>query len=205
MNSTLTANIGNSLGVKLRNSSLLGAFFALKLKVLARHRCRPGLIRVSLTGAVDRSITRLSVATLGVALLSSCALLDPAYEKPAVHLVRIEPLSSSGFEQRFRVDLKIINPNSTRLRVSGMSYTLRLNHEKVVKGVAGQISEIYPYSETTVQVEASTNILAGLRLISSLLDKPGRELHYELETKLRSGWWPVPLRIIESGDITLPH
>ena len=158
-----------------------------------------------LVGAFGRSTTRLSVVALLVALLSSCALLDPAYEKPAVHLVRIEPLSSSGFEQRFRVDLKIINPNSSGLSVSGMSYTLKLNGEKVVKGVAGKISVIPPFSETVVQVEASTNILAGLRLISSLLNKPGRELHYELATKLRSGWWPVPINIVESGEIALPQ
>ncbi len=155
-------------------------------------------------GAFDRSAIRLSVVTLLVTLLSSCALLDPAYEKPAVHLVRLEPLSSSGFEQRFKVDLKIINPNSTTLNVSGMSYTLKLNGEKVITGVAGQIAEISPYSETIFQVEASTNILAGLRLISSLFDKPGRELRYELETKLRSGWWPVPVHVVESGEITLP-
>ncbi|MEZ0185459.1 MAG: LEA type 2 family protein [Candidatus Reddybacter sp.] len=156
-------------------------------------------------GAFDRSALRLSMVALLAALLSSCALLDPAYEKPAVHLVKIEPLSSRGLEQRFRVDLKIINPNRSGLSVSGMSYTLTLNGEKVVKGVTGQISEIPSYSETTIQAEASTNILAGLRLISSLLNKPGRELHYELETKLRSGWWPVPISIIESGDITLPQ
>ncbi len=156
-------------------------------------------------GAFDRRTFRLSMVALLAALLSSCALLDPAYEKPAVHLVKIEPLSSRGLEQRFHVDLKIINPNRSGLSVSGMSYTLRLNGEKVVKGVAGQISEIPPYSETVVQVEASTNILAGLRLIASLLNKPDRELHYELETKLRSGWWPVPINIIESGDIALPQ
>ena len=150
-------------------------------------------------------VVQLGLTTLLVALLSSCALLDPAYEKPAVHLVKIEPLSSQGFEQRFRVDLKIINPNRSGLSVSGMSYTLKLNGEKVVKGVTGQISEIPPYSESTVQVEASTNLLAGLRVISSLLNKPGHVLHYELETKLRSGWWPVPINIIETGDIALPQ
>ena len=138
-------------------------------------------------------------------LLSSCALFDRTYEKPAVHLVKIEALSSRGLEQRFRVDLKIINPNSSGLSISGMSYTLKLNGEKVVKGVTGQISVLPAFSETTVQVEASTNILAGLRLISVLLDKPGRVLHYELETKLRSGWWPVPITILESGDFSLPQ
>jgi len=158
-----------------------------------------------LVGVFDSSPLRLSMVALLAALLSSCALLDPAYEKPAVHLVKIEPLSSRGLEQRFRVDLKIINPNRSGLNVSGMSYTLKLNGEKVVNGVAGQISEIPPYSETVVQVEASTNILAGLRLISSLLNKPGRELNYELATKLRSGWWPVPINIVESGAIALPQ
>ncbi len=140
-----------------------------------------------------------------VLLASSCALFDRAYEKPAVHLVKIEALSSRGLEQRFRVDLKIINPNSAGLRISGMSYTLKLNGEKVVKGVTGQVSAIPAHSETTVQVEAATNILAGLRLISSLLDQPGRVLHYELETKLRVGWWPVPIIILESGDFALPQ
>lgn len=156
-------------------------------------------------GVFDSSPLRLSMVALLSALLSSCALLDPAYEKPAVHLVKIEPLSSRGLEQRFRVDLKIINPNRSGLNVSGMSYTLKLNGEKVVTGVAGQISKIPPFSEKIVQVEASTNILAGLRLISSLLNKPGRELNYELATKLRSGWWPVPINIVESGAIALPQ
>ena len=160
---------------------------------------------LSFDGAFLRSCVHLSVVALLALLLSSCALLNPGYEKPSVHLVKIEPLSSRGLEQRFRVDLKIINPNSVGLSVSGLSYTLKLNGEKVVRGVAGQISEIPPYSEARVQVEASTNILAGLRLISSLLNKPGRELHYELETKLRAGWWPVPISISESGDITLPY
>jgi len=160
---------------------------------------------VSFNGAFRRGSARLGVAALLVLLLSSCALLNPGYEKPSVHLVKIEPLSSRGLEQRFRVDLKIINPNSAGLSISGLSYTLKLNGEKVVTGVAGQISEIPAYSETRVQVEASTNILAGLRLISSLLNKPGRELHYELETKLRAGWWPVPISIIESGELTLPQ
>jgi len=156
-------------------------------------------------GACDRGITRLSVVLLLVAVLSSCALLDPAYEKPTVQLVRIEPLSSSGFEQRFRVGLKIINPNRSGLNVSGISYTLKLNGEKVVTGVVGQIAQIPPFSQTVVHVEASTNILAGLRLISSLFNKPGRELHYELATKLRSGWWPLPVNIIESGEVALPQ
>ena len=153
---------------------------------------------------LNKRFAPISAVALLAVLLSSCALLDPAYEKPSVHLVKIEPLSSRGLEQRFRVDLNIINPNNSGLSISGMSYTLKLNGEKVVNGVAGQIPEIPSYSETTVQVEASTNILAGLRLVSSLLNKPGRELHYELETKLRSGWWPVPINIVENGDITLP-
>lgn len=159
----------------------------------------------SFAGPFDRDITRLCVILLLVAMLSSCTLLDPAYEKPAVHLVQIEPLSSNGFEQRFRVDLKIINPNRSKLSVSGMTYTLKLNGEMVLAGVSGQIAQIPPFSETVVQVETSTNILAGLRLISSLLNKPGRELDYELATKLRSGWWPVPINIVESGEVTLPQ
>ncbi len=156
-------------------------------------------------GSMGRKDVRSSVAVFLMVLLSSCAVLNPAYEKPGVHLVRIQPLSSSGLEQRFRIDLKIINPNSSSLNVAGMTNTLKLNGEKVVTGVTGQIAEIPPYSETIVQVEASTNILAGLRLISSLFNKPGRELHYELETKLRSGWWPLPIYAVENGKISLPQ
>lgn len=161
--------------------------------------------RLSAVQWAGGNIVKLTLLALLVSVLSSCALLDPAYEKPSVHLVKIEALSSHGLEQRFRVDLKIINPNRSGLSVSGMSYTLKLNGEKVIKGVSGQISAIPAYAERTVQVEASTNIFAGLKLIASVLKNPEQALHYELETKLRSGWWPIPITIIESGDITLPQ
>lgn len=138
-----------------------------------------------------------------VTLLSSCALLDPVYEQPQVQLVNIRPLASSGLAQRFQIDLKIINPNSSKLSVSGMSYTLKLNDQKVMAGVAGQISPIPAYGETTVRVDASTNLLSGLRVISGMLKNPEQTLHYELETRLSSRWWPVPVTLLESGDISL--
>ena len=138
-----------------------------------------------------------------VVVLSSCALIGPAYEKPQMQLVTIQRLSSSGFDQRFRVGLNIINPNHSALRVSGMSYALTINGEKVLTGVSGKIPKIAAYSEARIDVEASTNMFSGLKLLASLLKTPQKAIHYELVAKLRMAWWPIPIKVVESGDMNL--
>ncbi len=138
-----------------------------------------------------------------VSFLTSCALISPSYEKPEVNLVKVEPLSRKGLEQRIAVGLNIINPNRSDLKVSGLSYRLKLQDIKVISGVSSGLKPIPAYGESRVDLEASVNLFSGFRVLESILNNNGGVVTYELETKISTSWWRWPITVVESGSIDL--
>jgi len=139
---------------------------------------------------------------LMIGVLSACASLLPDYQEPEVHLTKVQPLTSTGVEQRFLVGLRIINPNSVALNISGLSYSLSLQGHKVVTGVSNNIDSIAAYDETLVELETSANLLGSLRALVSILSATSA-VEYELETRLNTPLWPWPVKVVETGAIEL--
>lgn len=149
-----------------------------------------------------RVIKGLSVLT-AVMLLSSCAFFSPSYEKPEVSLIKVEPLDCDGLEQRIAVGLNIVNPSSSALKISGLSYRLKLQDIKVITGVTSGLKPIPSFSESRVELQASVNLFSGFRVLESVLKSNGGPVSYELETKISTGWWKFPITVVESGSIDL--
>ena len=59
------------------------------------------------------------------------------------------------------------------------------------------------YSESRVLLEAGTNLISGLRVVTELLRQPQPTVDYQLETSLRTSWWPVPVVLTEDGSIKM--
>ena len=140
---------------------------------------------------------------MAIFVLNACAVFRPGGEPPEVSLSSVQALEREGLEQRFLVGLHIVNPSNSSLNISGMSYTLRFNGRKVASGVSAGPGVIAPYSESRIKVEASTNLLSGLRVITDLLRNPQPVVEYQLDISLRKAWWPVPLKLSEQGSIEL--
>jgi len=149
-----------------------------------------------------RVIKGLSVLT-AVMLLSSCAFFSPSYEKPEVSLIKVEPLDRDGLEQRIAVGLNIVNPSSSALKISGLSYRLKLQDIKVITGVTSGLKPIPSFSESRGELQASVNLFSGFRVLESVLKSNGGPVSYELETKISTGWWKFPITVVESGSIDL--
>jgi len=149
-----------------------------------------------------RAIKGLGVLT-AVMLLSSCAFFSPSYEKPEVSLIKVEPLDRDGLEQRIVVGLNIVNPSSSALKISGLSYRLKLQDIKVITGVTSGLKPIPSFSESRVELQASVNLFSGFRVLESVLKSNGGLVSYELETKISTGWWKFPITVVESGSIDL--
>ena len=139
---------------------------------------------------------------LALSLLSSCALFSPSYEKPQINLVKIEPLSRKGLEQRIVVGLHIINPSDSDLNISGLSYHLKLQDIKVVSGATSGLKPIPAFSESRLELQASINLFSGFRVIERVLMNDGT-VDFELETKISTSWWRWPVKVVESGSIDL--
>lgn len=149
------------------------------------------------------NVCRGLVVLLAFVLVSGCATLTPSYETPEVQLTKIELLPSRGFEQRFLIGLRLVNPNRFELKLNGLSYSLTLQGHKIVSGVSSDMSPVAAYGEADISVEAGISLISGLRFFNELISNPSQTFNYELDTKLDSGWWLTPIHITESGSISL--
>lgn len=100
--------------------------------------------------------------------LAACAGWRGDIEPPRVHLSDVGLLKPGLFEQRLRVDLRLVNPNDVDLTLDGLTFELEVNDEHFADGVSGQRVDIPRFGDATVTVEASATVLAMLRQVMAL-------------------------------------
>ena len=143
------------------------------------------------------------LALFSVLLASACATLDPDYEEPTVALSSFRALPSEGKLPAFEIGLRIINPNARALHLEGIVYTISLEGYELVKGVGKDFPTIEGYSEGEVKLSASANLLAGMRLINSMMKSHDGSFDYEFKAKLDLGGLYPSIKIRETGNINL--
>lgn len=121
--------------------------------------------------ALRRSATITAALWVGFALVS-CAGFRGNVERPDVHVANVIPLGTTGFEQRMRVDLRIINPNDFALDFDGLSFDLDLNGQSFARGVSNQRTSIPRLGDGIVTVETTTTLLDVLKQVTSMAGGP---------------------------------
>ena len=95
--------------------------------------------------------------TLMAALIAACAS-QPKFEAPTLNIVNIEMLEGgSFFTQRFKVHVRVQNPNDRELPVKGVSAALELQGEKFATGVSAESFNVPAFGEAEfdLMVDAS--------------------------------------------------
>lgn len=148
---------------------------------------------------------RLSLlgGVLLVVTLSACASVRPGFEKPTVTVSSFRAVPGSGAVPKFEIGLHVINPNAEPLKLRGVAYTISLEGQNLIKGVANQLPVIEAYGEGDVLLTASANLLAGARMFSKLLSGPQDSVRWGLEAKLDVGALVPTIRIREAGEFSL--
>lgn len=136
-------------------------------------------------------------------VVSACSGLGTGYEKPTVTVSAFRALPSGGILPNFEIDLRVINPNREALNLVGMSYTISLDGHELVKGVGNNLPVIEGYGEGTFTVTAAASMLAGVRLVNDLMNKPSDTFEYRFDAKLDVGRFNRAIRVTESGNISL--
>lgn len=151
-----------------------------------------------------RSPLRL-VLVLFATALAGCAGtgLMPDVIPPRVSLANLELLDSGMLEQRFRITLRVRNPNPFPLPITGFSFDLAVNGQSFADGVNNEATLIPNLGEETVVVDASTSMLQVAQIIMTL---PGRDtLAYNIDGQVflqRTMGISVPFS--EAGELNLP-
>ncbi|WP_185236649.1 LEA type 2 family protein [Teredinibacter franksiae] len=134
-------------------------------------------------------------------LLTGCAAMQ--LEQPQISIIGFRPVSSSGLNAMFELDIRISNPNSITLPIAGMSYEFAVNDAGLLKGVSNAIDPIPPYSSQDIKLQLSANLLSAPKLLYSLLKSPGDFVHYSFTTKVDLQG-PLPsFRLVEDGKIAI--
>ena len=151
-----------------------------------------------------RAFTLLMVA---LGLLTGCASMGSGYETPTVSVQSFRPIAAadgSGLPS-FEIGLHVINPNLEPLELAGVSYTISLDGQDLIKGVGSDLPVIDGYGEGSFTVTAGFNLIAGIRVFRSLMDKDTDSFDYEFRAKLDPGAFKRKIRISDSGSISLSN
>ncbi len=126
-----------------------------------------------------------AVILLLVSLASGCAGLSAYREPPRVSLVSIQPKEVGVLEQRYALQLRILNPNDEALPVTGMQYTLQINGREFAYGVSRQPVSIPPYGEALLDVDVVSNLLGMLQQLQEMNAETHESLKYRLTGSIR--------------------
>lgn len=147
---------------------------------------------------------RILIGAVLAIVLSACAATR--FETPHLQVVGIEMVQSELFEQRFKVRLRVQNPNDRALPVQGISAKMQLQGEDFAQGVAGESFTVPAFGEAEFDMMLSANMAGAiLRLATAMRDKKNTDkLDYRVSGKLSlsSGMFrSIPFE--ESGSFDL--
>ena len=140
---------------------------------------------------------------VAAALLAGCGALRPGFETPTVTVSSFRTIPSEGALPEFEIGLRVTNPNREALKLRGVSYTVSLNDRELINGVANDLPVIEGYGQGDVILTAAPNLVAGIRFVSDLVNRPGDTVSYRLEARLDPGALFPTIRVTDSGEISL--
>jgi len=122
----------------------------------------------------------------GLAYLIGCAgTLRSEVEPPEVFLSDIVPVEIGLFEQRLRVDLRVLNPNDFDLEVTGLNFQLDVNEIRLARGLSSEEVTVPRLGESVVSVMTSTTVLDIVHQIANLSEQ--QEMSYEIRGRVHLG------------------
>ncbi len=145
----------------------------------------------------------LVTAFLG-AILTGCATMVGLSEAPRVSLVSIAPVGFQLFEQRFRVTLRVQNPNSQAITIRGLDYEIVINEKSFAQGVSGKPLTIPAYSENSAEVEVVSTLQRVLEQLQELGSRDKPSIDYAIRGYVRVDGIPIPVPFEYQGTLTLP-
>ena len=150
-----------------------------------------------------RALAALFVLFLASLMLAGCASL--AYREPVrINVVGLEPIPGEGMEMRFKVKLRVQNPNETAIDFDGLALDLDLNGHPFASGVSDRAGSVPRFGETLIEIPVSVSAIAVVRQALGVIEGEGKaEVPYALRGRLAGGLLGG-MRFADSGTLKLP-
>ena len=122
----------------------------------------------------------LAVIATG-ATLGGCSTFVPKLETPNVELLSIQMMSTDMFAQKFRVRVRVDNPNDLELPIRGIDYQIFLMGDSFAEGNSMDRFVVPARGDAEFDMVITTNFVSSLgRLISRVGGGKLDDIDYEL-------------------------
>jgi LEA14-like dessication related protein len=81
-----------------------------------------------------RCALRLAGVALAALALGSCAAIAPHFERPQLSVIGVQLEGAQLFSQRFRIRLRVENPNDRELPIQSITFTMEVDGERFGDG-----------------------------------------------------------------------
>jgi LEA14-like dessication related protein len=134
--------------------------------------------------AVLRVASVLVVAALAFAV-AACSTLGRDLQSPKLSLVGVQVLSGDMFAQRFKVRVRVENPNDLELPVRGLEYQIILMGDSFADGTSADSFLLPARGEAEFDMLVTTNFVSSFgRLLSRVGGGKLEDIEYELSGKV---------------------
>ena len=147
---------------------------------------------------MTRQLMWLSCLALFV---TACATTGRYPESPRVSLTGIQAKDMTLLEQRYNLQLRIMNPNDTAIPVEGMSYSIEINGREFAYGVSNTSVSIPPFGEALLDVEVVSNLLNIMQQVQQMQGEQHESLKYRLTGKISLADSPARLPFDYQGEL----
>ena len=147
-------------------------------------------------------IAKIILLLYCTATLTACSLFGGYQETPHVSLVGIQPIEMGLLEQRYELQLRILNPNDKEIPVKGLSYSIEINGHEFAYGVSRQPVTIPPFSEALLDVEVVSNLLNVMQQFQKISGESSNSLKYRLRGKISLAKSLARLPFNVEGELT---
>lgn len=135
--------------------------------------------------------------------LASCTALTSKPESPRVTLVGLKLISAELLEQRYQVNLRVMNPNAFELPVRGIDFRLDINGQAFADGVSNQAVDVPAYGENLIELTVSSNLFQVFRQFQSLQESRSPGFEYRISGSMATGVYGQKLPFDYAGELKL--
>jgi LEA14-like dessication related protein len=128
---------------------------------------------------------RMLLVTACTVLLAACSTLGSNLQAPKLELMGVQMLSTDMFAQRFKVRVKVINPNELELPVRGLEYTILMMGDSFAEGMSTESFVLPALGEAEFDMLVTTNFVSSFgRLLSRVQGGKLENIDYEITGKI---------------------
>ena len=137
-------------------------------------------------------------------VLSGCAGMVTHLERPEVSVAGIDLVEPGLLEQRYRIRLRVHNPNDVDLVIDGVRFRIDINGHSFVSGESPVMTTVPRFGSALVDIDAVSTLADVARQFSDIASGQSLAVRYTLSGKVHLSHPSVNLPFSQEGEIGLP-